>query len=71
MQNKQQIDMETPTKHPDCIHFSKGGWCGVYHDEEIILTHKGSQKRIICVRCSEILRRNKGKCKSYKDDYND
>ncbi len=63
--------MEKLTKHPDCIHYGKRGWCRVYHDEEVTITQKGVEKRIICVRCSEKLRRNKGKCKSYKDDYND
>lgn len=53
-------------KNSDCHCFGKGGWCGKYHDEEIELTHKGASKRIVCVRCSELLRRWGGKCDYYK-----
>ncbi len=49
-------------KYNKCCHFGKGGWCGFYHDEVVTLTHKGVEKRIVCVRCSTILRRNEGGC---------
>ncbi len=36
-------------KYNKCCHFGKGGWCGFYHDEVVTLTHKGVEKRIVCV----------------------
>ncbi len=55
----------TNEKKTDCQYYGKGGWCGHLHDEEITITPRGSSKRIICIRCSEIHQRVK-ECGYYK-----
>ena len=50
-------------KNTDCQYYCKGGWCGKVHDEYSTISAKGVEKKIVSLRCSEVLRRQNGSCK--------
>lgn len=62
--------MKTLTKHPDCIHYGKGGWCNFRKGVNLDLTKNPPVKTYSRIRCSEAIRLG-GECKFYKCDYDD
>ena len=58
------LSEEQREKFKMCHHYCKGGWCGIHNEQEIHITKKGINKRIISLRCSEWIRR-KGECKEF------
>lgn len=57
-------------KHPDCIHYGKGGWCSFRKGKNVTITKTTAKIEYVKMRCTEICRMD-GECKFYKNDYND
>ncbi|MBD5357346.1 MAG: hypothetical protein HDR88_10135 [Bacteroides sp.] len=58
-------------KHPDCKHYTKGGWCAYRKGKNVTITKTTMKLEYVKMRCSEICRHDGDECRFYESTVKD